>query len=211
MARSPTPATAERVNPAVRRREVLEAALELLAEHGYAGASLRKLAAKLGIQQPSLYHYFTSKQDLVEQVLATFADDMLTASTSAPPERIEDAPRWIRDIVVALYERRTHPLFVRVMFAVARIDPRYSKMLRELFVDRTEMAMRMFAKPFVDRGEIEESVAIYSARMTINAIALTLMEEKVLFEDRALRPEVLAYIDYVVESMRAHVIRNRLR
>ena len=53
-----------------RRREVLAAALELLADEGYAGASLRKVAAKVGIAQPSLYHYFRTKEEIVEQVLA---------------------------------------------------------------------------------------------------------------------------------------------
>ena len=36
-----------------RRDEVLDAARALIAEHGVAGASLRKLASQLGISQPS--------------------------------------------------------------------------------------------------------------------------------------------------------------
>jgi AcrR family transcriptional regulator len=204
------PAPVKRADPAVRRREVLEAALELMAEQGYAGASLRKLAAKLGMQQPSLYHYFTSKQDLVEQIIATFAGDML-ALASEIPTKLEDTPAWIRDSVLALYARPTHPLFVRVVFSVARIEPRYGKLLREIFVDRVEMAMRLFARPFVERGEIEEHVAVFSARMTINAIGLKLMEEKVLFDERPLGPDVIAYADYVVEAMREHLVRHRLK
>lgn len=205
------PAPVPRADPALRRREVLEAALELMAEQGYAGASLRKLAAKLGMQQPSLYHYFASKQELVEQIIATFAGDMLVADGGVLPTKLEDVPAWIRDTVIALYSRPTHPLFVRVVFSVARIEPRYGKLLREIFVDRVELAMRMFAKPFVDRGEIEEHVAVFSARMTINAIGLKLMEEKVLFDERPLGPDVIAYADYVVEAMREHLIRSRLR
>ena len=91
------------------------------------------------------------------------------------------------------------------------IEPRYGKLLRDIFVDRVELAMRLFAKPFVDRGEIEEHVAVFSARMTINAIGLKLMEEKVLFDERPLGPDVIAYADYVVEAMREHLVRNRLR
>lgn len=205
------PAPARRADPALRRREVLEAALELMAEQGYAGASLRKLALKLGMQQPSLYHYFTSKQDLVEQIIATFAGDMLTADPGTMPQRIEDVPAWIRDTVIALYQRPTHPLFVRVVFSISRIEPRYGKLLRDIFVDRVELAMRLFARPFVERGEIEEHVAVFSARMTINAIGFKLMEEKVLFDERPLGPDVIAYADYVVDAMREHLLRNRLR
>lgn len=182
-----------------------------MAEHGPAGASLRKLAARLGMQQPSLYHYFTSKDDLIEQLIATFAGDMLVPDPRPLPTQLEDVPAWIRDTVIALYQRPTHPQFVRVMFSVARLKPRYGKLLREIFVERVELAMRMFAKPFVDRGEIDETVAVFTARMTINAIGLKLMEEMVLFDERPLGPDVIAYADYVVDAMREHLVRSRLR
>ena len=52
--------------------EVLRVAMRLIAERGYRGASLRELARRVGMQQPSLYHYFRSKEDLVEQILVTF-------------------------------------------------------------------------------------------------------------------------------------------
>ena len=49
--------------------EVLRVAMRLIAERGYRGASLRELARRVGMQQPSLYHYFESKEDLVEQAI----------------------------------------------------------------------------------------------------------------------------------------------
>ena len=52
-----------------RRAEILAEALELMAEHGYHGASLRDLAKRLGISQPSLYHYFASKRDLFRAII----------------------------------------------------------------------------------------------------------------------------------------------
>ncbi len=184
-----------------RRREVLEAALELLAEQGYAGASLRKLADKLGMRQPSLYHYFRSKEDLVEQVIHTFAADMMEVSLKYLPQRLDEVPAWVRDSVLALYQRPTHPLFVRVLFSISRSHPRYGRLMRELFVDRVDMAIRLFAQPFVARGEIEERDAVYLARMAINAIGLKLMEERVLFDEQPINADVRAYADFVVENM----------
>ena len=55
-----------------RHREVLREAMRLFAERGYVGTSLRELARRVGMQQPSLYHYFRSKEELVEQILATY-------------------------------------------------------------------------------------------------------------------------------------------
>lgn len=206
MARAPRTVgrgTARTTAPVDRRREVLEAALELIAERGYAGASLRLLAQRVGMQQPSLYHYFRTKEELIEQILATFSADMLAIGGREPPTTLDEIPQWVRDRVIALYETRTHPLFVRVMFQVSRLHPRYGKLMREFFVDRVDEAMRAFAVPFVERGEIDAEHVVFAGRMAVNAIGLRLMEERVLFDDRPLSASVYAYADFVVEAMRA--------
>lgn len=208
---APPPPPPPRATPADRKREVLVAALELIAEQGYAGASLRKLAAKLGMAQPSLYHYFASKEELVEQIIETFSGDMLALGPRVAPTKLEDVPAMIRDLTFELYEHDTHPLFVRALFAISRTHPRWGKLLREIFVDRVELAVRMLAAPFVQRGEVDEQEAVFLARMTVSALGLKLMEERVLFEARAIGPEVHAYGEFVVQTMRDAITLMRSR
>src|SRR3974390_1564986 len=45
-----------------RYREVLDAAAKIFADKGYAGASTRDIAERLGVRQASLYYYFPSKE-----------------------------------------------------------------------------------------------------------------------------------------------------
>ncbi|MGW9212078.1 TetR/AcrR family transcriptional regulator [Embleya sp. NPDC055664] len=52
-----------------KRREILRVALEVFAEEGYRGTSLRKVAARCDLSLPGLMHYFASKEDLLTQVL----------------------------------------------------------------------------------------------------------------------------------------------
>ncbi|MFG3259869.1 TetR/AcrR family transcriptional regulator [Streptomyces sp. NPDC048172] len=52
-----------------KRKEILQAALEIFAAEGYRGTSLRKVAAKCNLSLPGLMHYFDSKEDLLTQVL----------------------------------------------------------------------------------------------------------------------------------------------
>ena len=65
-ARCQRPSTARRWEPTPRwerrYREVLDAAATVFAEKGYAGASTRDIADRLGIRQASLYYYFPSKE-----------------------------------------------------------------------------------------------------------------------------------------------------
>jgi AcrR family transcriptional regulator len=63
----PTSRTRSRLDPEVRRRMILDAAVEFFAEHGF-GAQIKDLADRLGISQGLIFRYFTTKQNLVEQV-----------------------------------------------------------------------------------------------------------------------------------------------
>jgi AcrR family transcriptional regulator len=52
-----------------KRAEILKAALEIFADEGYRGTSLRKVAARCDLSLPGIMHYFESKEDLLTQVL----------------------------------------------------------------------------------------------------------------------------------------------
>lgn len=53
-----------------KREEILQAAIVLFGEVGYHGASLREVAARVGISHPGLLHHFPTKAALLEGVLA---------------------------------------------------------------------------------------------------------------------------------------------
>lgn len=57
------------------RRLVLEAALKVFSEQGFAGASTRAIAAQAGIEQGHLAYYFPSKLALWQQVIEAFAHE----------------------------------------------------------------------------------------------------------------------------------------
>ncbi|GGA40620.1 TetR/AcrR family transcriptional regulator [Paenibacillus physcomitrellae] len=54
--------------PQISEDKILEASWGLLGEEGIEKFSLRRLADRLGIQAPSLYWYFKSKQDLYQRL-----------------------------------------------------------------------------------------------------------------------------------------------
>lgn len=54
-----------------RREMILRATLELAAQQGLRGISLSQIAARIGMQKASLYHYFPSKEALVAALYET--------------------------------------------------------------------------------------------------------------------------------------------
>jgi AcrR family transcriptional regulator len=57
------PAKATRINN--RREDLLDAAARLFNEHGFAGSSVRDIAAAAGILPGSVYYHFRSKEELL--------------------------------------------------------------------------------------------------------------------------------------------------
>jgi AcrR family transcriptional regulator len=58
-----------RVRSEERRAEIVRAALEVIAERGYRGASMAAVAERVGLTQQGLLHYFPTKDALLVAVL----------------------------------------------------------------------------------------------------------------------------------------------
>ncbi len=49
-----------------RREQILDAAMRMFATKGFAGASIRDIAGEVGVTEGLLYHYFESKEQLLD-------------------------------------------------------------------------------------------------------------------------------------------------
>ncbi|QAY72409.1 TetR/AcrR family transcriptional regulator [Agromyces protaetiae] len=76
-----------------KREEILATALDVIARNGYGRASIRELAAAVGLSQAGLLHYFSSKEELFAEILRARDDvdrgifvesDDATEATDAP-------------------------------------------------------------------------------------------------------------------------------
>jgi AcrR family transcriptional regulator len=61
------PRQSKRMPPGDRREQILDAAVQHFAEHGFEGGT-RGVAQRLGVTQPLVYRYFPSKEDLIKAV-----------------------------------------------------------------------------------------------------------------------------------------------
>jgi AcrR family transcriptional regulator len=97
------------------RRRILEAAAEVFAEHGYAGASMRDIAERLGITKAALYYHFASKEDLldglVQPIVEALADFAQAAESGrhAAPEMLRRFLDLMIDGVSGLYALMADP------------------------------------------------------------------------------------------------------
>ena len=64
------------------REKLLRAAEAVVAKHGVHGFRLSDVAAQLGVQVPSLYNHFASRDDLLVQLAAQLSDDFLKSGAA---------------------------------------------------------------------------------------------------------------------------------
>ncbi|MGO9456820.1 MAG: TetR/AcrR family transcriptional regulator [Acidimicrobiales bacterium] len=62
-------ARADAPAPFSQRQHILDTALSLMSQHGVDGTSMRDLASAAGLNVATIYHYFSSKRDLLVAVL----------------------------------------------------------------------------------------------------------------------------------------------
>lgn len=77
------PSGRRRLPPEERREQLLAAAVELAAGGDVAAVSVQDLAARAGVSEGLLYHYFPTKQALVEAAVRRAADALLADLAAA--------------------------------------------------------------------------------------------------------------------------------
>lgn len=82
-----------------RRAEILSAAERIFVEHGYEGATIRKIADEVGLSSTALYMHFADKAEILHEICReafaqlTAGNAALTAQVGTPVERLRKMMR----------------------------------------------------------------------------------------------------------------------
>ena len=99
--RQPSPRVKQKYAQA--RQEVLETALALLQSGGVEAVTLAAVAGEMGMTKQALYHYFSSKEDLVRSLVTTLLDAEIEALIGAI-EKVESGAESLGTLIRAFYE-----------------------------------------------------------------------------------------------------------
>ncbi len=110
---------------ALSRERIIATAIELLDERGLSAFTMRALGERLGVEAMAIYHYFPSKQTLLEAVGSAGVD--MAASFGGFVEGVPIAELPAGDLVVALGMRylrfaQENPAQFTLLFSILPID-----------------------------------------------------------------------------------------
>jgi AcrR family transcriptional regulator len=83
------------------REKILKVATKLFAKYGFAGTSMDEIAERVGIRKASLYHHFSSKQEIYEELIErVFAEIIKIFQVSfSSGDILKDAENFISKIM----------------------------------------------------------------------------------------------------------------
>ena len=99
-----------------RRAEICRTAARIIRERGYDATSVSDIARALKITKAGLYHYFTSKEELLLEIML-FGLDNVRDEVIIPAQSIRDPEERLRQIVM-----RHARITTRAEGSVAQID-----------------------------------------------------------------------------------------
>jgi AcrR family transcriptional regulator len=82
-----------RLSRSARRAQLLVAARDVFAAHGYHAAAMDDIAEKAGVSKPVLYQHFPGKLELYRALLTTYADELVSRVREAISETADNRAR----------------------------------------------------------------------------------------------------------------------
>lgn len=132
-----------------RAQEILDCARAILAAEGYAGLSMRRVAAQASISLSNVQHYYPDKDALLEALLL-YTMDVFQAKIDAISAAMRDAPPLERFLSTAdmfleeITDPVTHALFFEI-WALASRHPFASRLMDKMMARERKTIFKLIA------------------------------------------------------------------
>jgi TetR/AcrR family transcriptional regulator, cholesterol catabolism regulator len=140
----------------ISRQQILAVAATLFCARGYAGTSLRDIAAAVGMKAGSLYYHFTSKEELAAEVLRTGVERVHQAvgnrlralgESASLRDKIEGAiaahleTLWLESDFASAHIRCIHTAPPNVQESLHQVRRDYETVWRDLIGEAAEASL----------------------------------------------------------------------
>ncbi len=166
-----------------RREDVLDAALEVFAEHGLSGASTDEIARKAGISQPYLFRLFRTKKELfIASTERCFRETLETFERAAEGKTGEEALQAMGEAYGELIRSNPNRLRGQMQTYAACADAEICAVARRGYGELVDFVERATG---VDSMRLSE---FFARGMLINVIAsMDLLDAKESWAQKLLR------------------------
>ena len=139
-----------------KRRLILDAAVRVFARKGYHTCRVGDIAEEAGVAYGLVYHYFSSKEEVLETIFRETWSELLQAMKDVE-ESEEPAPEQLRQVAAILLRAwRRDPELVRVLVREVARSPELQRQVGE--IGQAFTAIERMVRRGQKRGELRRDI-----------------------------------------------------
>ena len=161
-----------------RPAEILDAALAVFAQKGFAATKLDDIAAKAGITKGTIYLYFDSKQALFEALARQSVGaqiEQVTAQLANFPGTSAELLRFVLSTMGRFAMTSDRVVLPRLVLAEAANFPQLAEFWRREIIERGIGLMSGIIQRGIERGEFRKIEPQHAARLCVAPILIIVL------------------------------------
>lgn len=187
-----------------RREQILDAAMRVFAQKGFARATNKDIAKEAGITPGLIYHYFASKEELLNMVVETRSP--LQVLNSLPPQAFALPPeqffRLLLTQVLHIVEDEKFVNLIRVVLSeVLHGENQYFMQLVPTIIGRALSFLGSYIEAKIASGElrpVEDATAV--AQVIIGSMIGFLLRRQILRDAVALAYTQEQVVELIIDT-----------
>jgi AcrR family transcriptional regulator len=182
-----------------RREQIMDAALRVFAQKGFARATNREIAREAGVTSGLIYHYFDSKDALLKAIIEQrsplqMVRDLSPQMLAMPPEALL---RVIVRQMLAIVEDERFVQLLRVYLPEAMYSPDVSSLGATSIQEATRLLEAYFAAK-MESGELRRENTGLSAQVVMGSVMSLVLRRQILRDPDALKYTHEEIVDSIV-------------
>lgn len=176
-----------------RPAEILDAAIDVFAEKGFAATRLDEVAQRAGVVKGTLYRYFATKEEMfkavVHQTLAAHLETVEKSSAAFDGSLVEFVPMLLGQTAARLGDSR-FPAIARVVFTESRTFPDLAAVWHDELVARMLALVTGLITKAQERGEVRPGDPKLYAFSILGPMVTGVLFHEVFGSDRPTAPDL---------------------
>jgi AcrR family transcriptional regulator len=168
----------EEVKLSDKQAKILEAAIEMFAEKGYAATSTSEIAKRAGVAEGTIFRHYKTKKDLLLAIVTPTVTKVVAPFLAKEfvKEVFENQYKSYEDFIRTLMKNRydfvkKHLPLIRIFWQELAFHPDIKQQFQAVFIENVYEKFKKIIEYFQTKGEIVELPPATVIRMTITTIA----------------------------------------
>ncbi|MBW7459243.1 TetR/AcrR family transcriptional regulator [Paenibacillus sepulcri] len=167
---------AEAVKMTEKQSKILQAAIEVFAEKGFAAASTNEIAQRAGVAEGTIFRHYKTKKDLLLSIVAPVMTKLIAPFVLRDFNKVLDVDYdryelFLRAVIANRIEfLRNHMNVFKILIQEIPFHPELQEQFRKNILSKVLERMNLIVDKFKSRGQLMEIPNLTVIRLTMSAI-----------------------------------------